>query len=303
MSAAQISDLELDQLLGQVPAPREPGADLADRIAARALRTPQERASRFSFIAGPRPRTRARVWTAVVAANLMAAAAAATSWDGQRFDLQRLTDLPRRVAAAVHIRHNHSEKAPVAQRKALPTARVAPPVRAASTKIEASRAEPSNALPTRVVMPPTHVRQRWAIRPIEQPHVIARENASAQRVVRYHPFQHRVAVPPHRIAGVRPNGRLEKPVSVAPERSQFRLPDPSSRQERLEQRPTTREQVAPEAVVLAPPPERVGEHRYATAGGEAWRNEKYRRRLERWRNQLHQRAHPRERGARFRRRF
>jgi hypothetical protein len=303
MSAAQISDLELDQLLGQAPAPPAPPADLANRIAARALRTPQEPAGRFSFAARSRPRARATLWTAVVAANLMAAAAAATAWDGQRFDFHRLTDLPKRVAAAIHIEHNPSAKALVAQRKAVTMAHVAPRIRAAGTKAEASRAEPASAVATRVVMQPMQVRPQGATRAIERPHVIERENAGAH--VRFQPYQRRVVVPPHRIARVRPNQPREESASAMPERSQLGAPGASLRQERLEQRPATaeRQQVAPEVAVPALPPEHVGEQRQATADGEAWRNDEYRRRLARWRNQLHERERPRERGGHFRHRF
>ena len=107
MSAAELSELQLDQLLGQVAAPAAPAPDLAERIAERALRTPQERVSRFSIPRRHSPRRRPVLWTAVIATNLVAAAAAAASWDGQRFDFRRLTDLPHRVAAAMHIGHHH----------------------------------------------------------------------------------------------------------------------------------------------------------------------------------------------------
>lgn len=307
MSAAQISDFELDRLLGEVPPSPSPAADLADRIAARALRTPQERASRFAFAPRHRPRRRATLWTAVVAANLMAAAAAAASWDGQRFDFHRLADLPNRVAVAVHIGHHHREKALVAERKVAPVAHIAPPVRTASAiqPVEPSRAEALAARAGPVVMPPIRVRSQLANRPVELPQPIEREKAAAQPAQRIHPFQHRVAVAPHRVDRLGPRERLEGPVSAVTERSQLKVTDALSRQERMEQRPATveRQQVAPEVPVSALPPEGVGEQRQTRADGEASRNEEYRRRLERWRNQLHQRERPRERGGRFRRRF
>ena len=107
MNAAEISDVQLDRLLGQVLPPRAPTTDLADRIAARALRTPQVRPTVFPLSRRHGPRRRTAVWSALVAANVMVAAAAAASWDGQRFDFQRLADLPRRVVAAVRFRpHN-----------------------------------------------------------------------------------------------------------------------------------------------------------------------------------------------------
>lgn len=307
MSAAQISDFELDQLLGRAPAPPAPPADLADRIAARALRTPQDRASRFTIATRRRPRRRAALWTAVVAANLMAAAAAAASWDGQRFDFHRLVDLPNRVALAVHIGHHHREKALVAQRKIGPVAHIPPPVRTASESlpVEPSRAEAPAAPGGPVVMPPIGVRSHLANRPVERPQPIEREIAAAQLTKRVHPFQHRVAVPSHRVARLAPKERLEGRVSTVTERSELKAPEAVSRQERPEQRPATveRQQVVPDVPVSAPPPEDVGEQRQARADGEASRNEEYRRRLERWRNQFHQHERPRGRGGRFRRRF
>lgn len=307
MSAAQLSDIELDRLLGEVPPPQPPSPDLADRIAARALRTPQERARRFAFAPRHRPRKHASLWTAVVAANLMAAAAAAASWDGQRFDFHRLADLPNRVAVAVHIGHHHREKALVAQRKVAPLAHIARAVRTASAiqPVEPSRTEPPNALAKRVVMPPLQVRPRWTVHPVERPHVIERQNAAAERHVRIRPFQDRVVVPAHRIARVRPNERTEQLVNVVPERSQLRSPEASSRQEYMEQRPAMagRQPVAPEVAVSALPPERVDEQRQVRADRDAWQNEQYRRRLERWRNRWRQPEHPRGRVGRFRRRF
>lgn len=102
MSAAEISDVQLDRLLGQVTPPAPPSADLADRITARALRTTQAHPKPFPIPRRHSPRRRVGVWSVVIAANLMAAAAAAAaSWDGQRFDFQRLADLPHRVATAM----------------------------------------------------------------------------------------------------------------------------------------------------------------------------------------------------------
>jgi hypothetical protein len=306
MSAAQISDLELDGLLGAVSPPQPPSADLADRIAERALRTPQERARRFAFAPRHGPRMRATLWTAVIAANLMTAAAAAASWDGQRFDFHRLADLPNRVALAVHIGHHHREGALVARRNVAPVAHIAGLVRTASAiqPVEPSRAEARAARARPVVMPPIRVRSHLANPPVERPQPIERGTAAAQPAKRVHPFQHRVAVPPHRVPRLAPRKRLEAPVSAVSERSQLKVPDALPRQEYLEQRPATveRQQVAPQVPVSAVPREGVGQHQ-TRPDGEVSRNEEYRRRLERWRNQFHQRERPRERGHRFRRRF
>ena len=105
MSQRQLSDAQLDALLGQAPNPPEPSGGLAEQIMVRAGATPQRPANRFV----PSPRHRRRrpfVWTTIIAANALAAAAAASSWDGQRFDFHRLADLPHRVAAAIHLPHH-----------------------------------------------------------------------------------------------------------------------------------------------------------------------------------------------------
>lgn len=110
MSPSDLTDAQLDALLGTVANPSPPTEGLAQRIALRAGSTPQLRANPFAF--APRgPRRRPILWTAIIAANALAAAAAASSWDGRRFDFNRLADLPHRVIAAIHLPHHQATQA------------------------------------------------------------------------------------------------------------------------------------------------------------------------------------------------
>lgn len=112
MSPAELSDRQLDALLGKVDPPPPPSAELVDRIVARATADQPARAA-FPVPPRHRPRRHRITWGAVIAANMLAAAAAASSWDGERFDFHRLTDLPHRVALAIHLpqRDKHHELA------------------------------------------------------------------------------------------------------------------------------------------------------------------------------------------------
>lgn len=102
MSPAELSDRQLDTLLALVDPPPPPSSDLAERIAARATPTQSARAP-YSAPPRHRPKRHRIAWSAFIGANVLAAAAAASSWDGQRFDFHRLTDLPHRVALAIHL--------------------------------------------------------------------------------------------------------------------------------------------------------------------------------------------------------
>jgi len=106
MSASELTDAQLDALLGKAANPPPPSDGLAQRITARTATTPQLRRNPFMRAPG-RLRRHPTLWTAVIAANALAAAAAASSWDGQRFDFNRLADLPHRVVAAIHLPHHH----------------------------------------------------------------------------------------------------------------------------------------------------------------------------------------------------
>lgn len=109
MTRRELSDAQLDALLGQVPKPPPPSDGFAERIFARAAATPQQSGRRHR-VAPRRLRRGPVVWTTIIAANALAFAAAASSWDGQRFDFHRLADLPHRVAAVIHLPHHHARE-------------------------------------------------------------------------------------------------------------------------------------------------------------------------------------------------
>ena len=147
MSAPKLTDAQLDALLGQAPSPPTPADGLADRIMARAAATPQRPANRF--VPAPRRlRRRPFVLTTIIAANALAAAAAASSWDGQRFDFNRLADLPHRVAAAIHLPHHHRREP-----ERLGRSREAPRVRPAA--LQAQPRPVVTPLPHKVAIPVT----------------------------------------------------------------------------------------------------------------------------------------------------
>ena len=167
MSPTNLSDTQLDALLGQVSSPPLPPADLAERIADRAQATAQQPIRRFAPApVRHRPR-RLGVWSAFIAANALAAAAAASSWDGQRFDLSRLADLPHRVVAAIHLSHHrgHEQRIihpPGRSAVVLPAAHLVlkphadqPVVRQMSVPVSA-RLEPRAPHPLIRVHPPAH---------------------------------------------------------------------------------------------------------------------------------------------------
>lgn len=108
MTTGGLNDAQLFALLGQVASPAEPAPDLTDRIVARAVATARLGTGRPAKPRQIRLRRSPAIWSAVIAANALAAAAAAASWDGQRFDFHRLADLPHRVAAAIHPPRHHA---------------------------------------------------------------------------------------------------------------------------------------------------------------------------------------------------
>lgn len=163
MSRSELSDAQLDALLGQLPGPPAPIDGLAERIVARAATTAQRPLNRSVVTPRRHIRRRPFVWTAFIAANALAAAAAASSWDGQRFDFHRLTDLPHRVAVAIHLPHHH-EQVPVRARHPHPAPSVRPvspavPVANSSKPRIASLSIPATAsLGPRTQIAPVRVR-------------------------------------------------------------------------------------------------------------------------------------------------
>lgn len=118
MNAGELTDTQLDALLGQVPSPAAPDPALAERIVAQAVASSRLSAGRSAIFRRRRFRRSPALWTVVIAANALAAAAAASSWDGQRFDFHRLADLPHRVAAVIHLPHRHARELPKHDRTA-----------------------------------------------------------------------------------------------------------------------------------------------------------------------------------------
>jgi hypothetical protein len=101
MNPQPFSDEDLARLLRAVPL-KQTSSDLANRIAAAASTMPQHSGARKS----PWPRRSisrsASRWIAGVGVNLIAVAAAATSWTGHGFDVRRISELPARIVAVFH---------------------------------------------------------------------------------------------------------------------------------------------------------------------------------------------------------
>ena len=301
MSPAEISDLELDRLLGQAPPPPRPPADLADRIVARALRTSQARGRIVPFPTRHRVRRRSAMWGVVAAANLVAVAAAAASWDGQRFDVHRLADLSDRVAAAVHIGHHrqaarmhpaHEHTRPAPQIASASGQHTIPSIAsiAIPPRLEPAAAQP-NAVPTSQVMVHAHpgprsetIHARVPRQKVFEPfRPILSPSARLHRQSLAHP---KPVEPVARAAGGLP--RTEAPLV---ERSERNAEMTDRRQPRSEPG------LAARPVETAPPDSRPVE----TSDAPEAKPERGRER--RWRNGFFRRAHPGPRGNRFRGRF
>lgn len=169
-----LSDHNLDQLLAQATPPAPPSAALLQQIVAQARVTPQ-RAPRFA-LGGPAGGR--RLWTLGLGTPLLAAAAAAASWDGQRFDVHRLVELPHRVAAALHRRHDQAgmsthhdvrsvsaRAVPTAAKQSSPVARSASP---AGLHPQTSFTMPSSSSSPLRVLPATPQRKPRLVPPVPQ---------------------------------------------------------------------------------------------------------------------------------------
>lgn len=223
MSPMDLGDSELAALLGRVPSPQAPAADLAERIVARSASTPQFQPSRFASSPRRRFRQHPVLWSAFIAANALAAAAAAASWDGGRFDFNRLADLPHRVAASIHLsrhhdhHHHHESRAP-----SHPSPNGS--LKAASPKIVAHPAPPS-AVPRAVLATPLLSLKAAPANP-------ARTKMEQDRVRPMHRHEHtqdagRAIVPralelrlrkPGRQNGIAQTGRMNDHLAPAPKR-------------------------------------------------------------------------------------
>ena len=234
MNGMELSDRDLRRLLGQAPPLAGPGPGLAQRIALQAEATPQRRAPAPLAWMRRQWRRHSILWSTFFSVNLVAAAAAAATWDGSRFDIHRLTELPHRVWSAVHLRHRHSAAhgAPVVRRSpvvhapvAIPAAPLAHPAPATLPMPGAAPPAPSVRGPARIGHPPrlervVPERVRFAGRP-----AIRRHAAGVALQTRHLRQERRLEA---ERAGVRP-----APVSAAPRepRTVVAPPPPAARPE------------------------------------------------------------------------
>ena len=303
MSPAELSDLQLDQLLGQVAPPPSPAASLSDRIVARSLRTPQMRAGLFGISRRHGSRRRPIVLSAVIAANVMAAAAAASSWDGQQFDFHRLTDFPRRVAAAIHIGHRHRDSHELLVRQqSRPPLRAAPVTRAIEPTVATTAQAPIAPHATSIAIPPRASHASLLAGRIERPHVV--HSLSAPK--RFHRLAPNNATKPVRlqIARVRPvepiipvvgatHDRIAAPSEVQPNDSRSVRSEQARAAEPTIDETATAHRNASNDSPPSPAAEGADKAQGKVDGGRG----------RRWQSPFFKRPHPRERGNRFRGRF
>ena len=304
MSTTQLSDLQLDRMLGLVSPPSPPAPDLADRIVARSLRTPQARTRLLPIPRRHGPRRRPALWSVAIAANLMAAAAAATSWDGRQFDFHRIADLPHRVAAAIWIgHHRHGDHAPLQRERPHAATQVASVTQHAldpRNGVIANRPTPS----IRAMVPIVPAKQRAVL----HVHGIARAaklHSPAATGPRF-----RVARPvlsgPAQLHGhairsesVEAAARAVQPREAEGPRAIPRLSEHWERRAALGQR----EQAAAEASTPPKSPEIVSKAPQRAEAMEPRLPNPERGRGRRWQTQFFKQMHPRQRGNRFRGRF
>lgn len=252
MSPRELSDAQLDALLGQVSNPPNPSNGLAEQIVARAGATPQRPANRFA----PSPRHRRRrpfVWTTIIAANALAAAAAASSWDGQGFNFHRLADLPNRVAAVIHLPHHHGREPERSEQ-----GRAAPPARpfvaagpARPPKVRQIAIPITASLGTRVPVLPPHRRGQAAV---------AASGHSSGWVPRHNGIDKIKTV--HRIAQMPALGR--RTVRQSPSARPLQTVQPTIGRELPVEPPLTRN-------LAAAPPGNGNNHRFSGRFGNNWR--------------------------------
>lgn len=309
MSALELSDLQLDRLLALVGPPEPPRANLADRIFARSLRTPQRHASRFAIARRHGPRHRPVLWSAVIAANLMAVAAAAASWDGRQFDFHRLTSLPEKVAAAIHVgRHRRDAR----ELPAGASPRLAPQVASLpqhpfspADRTPAARPVPSPA--TTIAIPPSASHRPLLVGRAERSHIRAR--AAAQHAVSSFHFVPDRAREPHRqaVAGARPVESAERTAETLRQPIRQAHVDPARPEERRDLRTADPQRQEADTSTNIPSKKADQEWRAAPVQETDKASDKPGRdvgaRGHRWRSPFMRRPHPREGGRRFRGRF
>jgi hypothetical protein len=307
MSTSHLSDLQLDRLLGQVAPPAPPKGDLADRIVARSLRTPQARRLLFPTHRRHAARRRPVTWSVVIAANLMAAAAAAAAWDGQQFDFHRLTDVPHRVMLAIREgRHHHETREQMATKGKRSELRIAsreqPPV-VVPDHPPISQGLPSPGIKT--ALPPAGSRGAVVAGAVEKPRMVHAHAALERRPSSVRSLAAIGAKPHKRAIAAAPAAEpVGHAVAARRERTEEGRPDQMPREyhselaRTLPPREPSRDQ--------ASTPERSAEETVQPStmvqGQDIPQSKIDRVRGRRW-PPFFRRAHPREHGNRFRRRF
>lgn len=304
MTVAGISDVQLERLLGHVPSPLAPAPDLADRIVARALRTPRVRARLLPLPLRHSPRRRAAVWSAVFAANVIAAAAAAASWDGQRFDFRRLVDLPQRVVAAVRPGQHHQVRHSTASRE---NSRPAPQIASVSGHVTEPAPRPLVVHSSPVVIAPRAVPMRTSAQADLHLHGTARARFQRQGLAAK-PFRSVSAAPGKEAEWHRQSIASRQPAHK-PKPGLLRAPQSEAVSPKIDSRAAGPRERAAALADRQQSPAATSE--YAKADENAPRRSEGIARpgarqaeLERhWKFQLFRHMHPRQRGGRFRRRF
>lgn len=306
MSLAQITDVQLGRLLSQVPEPLGAAVDLADRIVARSVRTPQVRARLLPIPRRHGARRRPAIWSVVIAANLMAAAAAATAWDGRQFNFHRLVDLPHHVIAAIRVGHHPKIPHEVLQRehahRVRPQVATLAPHSVPPIERSGNRRDPIPVATVPIVpalgQAISHVRvTARGAKKLHSSAAMGRPFGRVQPVLDRHGSFHHLSIGRSEPVGAEARSaepreaEIPRPVPRLSKRFQWH---PRLEQHRQMTAETDTYPKIPEHVSQAPPPAQVADMQQPK-----WEPDRERR----WQRSFFKRIHPRQRGGRFRRRF